>query len=65
MYTGFNYESYSQISTNKSNKTKGKSNYYEGQYGIQIMNGYECQWYRYFHEVRDGMFYSTRQSQVE
>ena len=23
------------------------------------------QWYRYFHEVRDGMFYSTRQSRVE
>ena len=33
---------------------------------IQITNEWlSVRWYRYFHEVKDRMFFSTRQSQIE
>ena len=32
---------------------------------IQIMNVYKCNGAKYVHELKEGMFYSTRQSRVE
>ena len=34
-------------------------------YSIHIMNVYECNGANYVHELKDGMFYSTRRSRVE